>query len=71
MIDWSKLKTAEQDVEAAVRNERNRLLSESDWTQVADAPVDQAAWAIYRQDLRDIPKQKGFPMKVFWPVKPQ
>lgn len=34
---------------------RNRLLAESDWTQVADAPVDRAAWAAYRQALRDFP----------------
>jgi hypothetical protein len=53
-----------------VRIERNRLLVESDWTQAADAPVDQAAWATYRQALRDIPQQAGFPASVDWPVKP-
>ena len=38
-----------------MRNHRDRLLVESDWTQVADAPVDQQAWATYRQALRDFP----------------
>ena len=38
-----------------MRNHRNRLLAQSDWTQVADAPVDQQAWATYRQTLRDFP----------------
>lgn len=38
-----------------MRNHRDRLLKESDWTQVADAPVDQEAWATYRQTLRDFP----------------
>lgn len=38
-----------------LRVERNRLLADSDWTQVADAPVDAAAWATYRQALRDLP----------------
>ena len=38
-----------------MRNHRNHLLKESDWTQVADAPVDQQAWATYRQTLRDFP----------------
>lgn len=38
-----------------MRLHRNRLLKESDWTQVADAPVDQQAWATYRQTLRDFP----------------
>lgn len=46
---------------AKVRAERDRLLSASDWTQVADAPVDQAAWATYRQALRDLPEAAGFP----------
>jgi hypothetical protein len=38
-----------------MRNHRDRLLKESDWTQVNDAPVDQEAWATYRQTLRDFP----------------
>jgi hypothetical protein len=54
-----------------VRVQRNELLSESDWTQVADAPVDQAAWATYRQALRDITAQEGFPLSVTWPTKPE
>lgn len=53
-----------------IRTQRNKLLSESDWTQVIDAPVDQDAWAEYRQALRDITSQKGFPHNVVWPVKP-
>jgi hypothetical protein len=53
-----------------VRAERNALLVESDWTQVLDAPVDQAAWATYRQALRDITAQEGFPHNINWPQKP-
>lgn len=55
----------------AARQERNALLVSSDWTQVADAPVDQAAWATYRQELRDITSQETFPNEVTWPVPPQ
>ena len=55
---------------AEVRTERDAKLTESDWTQVADAPVDQAAWATYRQALRDIPDQAGFPTEVNWPIEP-
>ncbi len=55
---------------AAVRATRNALLLQSDWTQLADAPVDTAAWAAYRQALRDIPTQSGFPLDVVWPVAP-
>lgn len=54
----------------STRENRNNLLKQSDWTQVADAPVDQEAWAAYRQALRDIPSQAGFPNEVTWPVEP-
>lgn len=40
---------------ARMRHQRDRLLVASDWTQVADAPVDREAWATYRQALRDFP----------------
>jgi hypothetical protein len=53
-----------------VRYERNLKLTASDWTQVADAPVDKATWAVYRQALRDITTQAGFPSTVVWPVVP-
>jgi hypothetical protein len=38
-----------------MRNHRDRLLKESDWTQTADSPVNREAWATYRQALRDFP----------------
>jgi len=53
-----------------VRDMRDRLLTASDWTQVADAPVDAAAWAMYRQALRDVPQQAGFPETIEWPETP-
>jgi hypothetical protein len=56
---------------ASARKRRNKLLSASDWTQVADAPVDKAAWATYRQELRDISAQAGFPATVVWPTQPE
>ena len=52
------------------RDSRNAKLTASDWTQLADAPVDQTAWATYRQALRDVPTQAGFPWEVIWPEKP-
>jgi hypothetical protein len=55
---------------ASVRAERNDKLSASDWTQVADAPVDKAAWATYRQALRDVTSQAEFPWSVQWPEMP-
>ena len=53
-----------------VRTERNQKLTDSDWTQLADAPVDKTAWATYRQALRGIPIQSGFPFSVVWPDVP-
>ena len=52
------------------RHKRDTLLQSSDWTQVPDAPVDQAAWQVYRQALRDITEQEGFPLDITWPVPP-
>jgi len=54
-----------------IRQERNTLLSECDWTQVSDAPVNQTAWQTYRQALRDVTSQEGFPYSVTWPTKPE
>ena len=56
---------------AFVRQQRNSLLASSDWTQVADAPVDQQVWATYRQELRDVTSQETFPSEVTWPVAPE
>lgn len=54
-----------------VRTHRNQLLKDSDWTQVADVPVDKQVWAEYRQQLRDITTQSGFPTNVVFPQLPQ
>jgi hypothetical protein len=54
-----------------VRVERNAKLTTCDWTQVADAPVDKAAWATYRQALRDVTQQSGFPWTITWPTQPE
>ena len=54
----------------SVRQQRGEKLKETDWTQVADAPVDKALWAAYRQALRDVTTQEGFPWTITWPVEP-
>ena len=55
----------------AIRQDRDYLLASCDWTQTADAPVDQVEWQDYRQALRDIPQQAGFPTDITWPTKPE
>jgi hypothetical protein len=63
---------AQKDAEQAksIRATRDEKLSECDWTQVEDAPVDKTVWATYRQALRDVTAQSGFPWTVEWPAKP-
>lgn len=53
-----------------IRNHRNAMLAACDWTQVSDAPVDTAAWAEYRQALRDLPDSADDPREVVFPVEP-
>ncbi len=54
-----------------VRSRRNTLLSACDWTQLPDAPeAGRATWATYRQALRDVTAQAGFPGAVEWPEQP-
>jgi hypothetical protein len=64
---------AAKDAEQAksMRVTRNQKLSDSDWTQLADSPENKAAWATYRQALRDVPTQAGFPWEVQWPQQPE
>ena len=53
-----------------IRSRRDRLLQESDWTQLPDVPLaTKAAWATYRQALRDITLQPN-PFSIAWPVAP-
>lgn len=63
---------AQKDAEQArnVRATRDAKLAECDWTQVADAPVDKTVWATYRQALRDVTAQEGFPWTITWPDAP-
>jgi hypothetical protein len=58
---------------AEVRQRRNELLTACDWTQLPDAPLDadaKLAWQLYRETLRMVPEQAGFPWNVEWPPLP-
>jgi hypothetical protein len=57
--------------DAAARAQRNALLTESDWTQMPDVTLDtKTQWATYRQDLRDVTDQPGYPFDIVWPTPP-
>lgn len=56
---------------SVAREQRNHLLAGSDWTQLADyLKLDKADWTVYRQALRDMTKQAGFPKSIDWPMQP-
>ena len=59
------------DQASQVRNDRNAKLAASDWTQLADSTANKAAWATYRQALRDVTGQQGFPWTITWPEQPE
>jgi hypothetical protein len=62
---------SEEELSEEIRYHRNRLLLSSDWTQTSDVPEKlKSAWKEYRQSLRDITKQPGFPCDVAWPKEP-
>jgi hypothetical protein len=65
---YKAMKDTEQA--ANVRRTRTEKLKGSDWTQIADSTADKAAWATYRQALRDITVQAGFPWAIDWPEQP-
>ena len=67
------LKDNPEAIKESLRPERNRLLSESDWTQLNDSPIAEdkvAAWAAYRQDLRDLTESIDNKGEVEFPVAP-
>ncbi len=79
MEDGSSLSQAEVEAEIAanggfieLRMERDARLSASDWTQFSDVTLDnKAAWATYRQALRDLPANTADPETPSWPEKPE
>lgn len=69
-VDYVAVNLSEEDAKNAVRSERNNLLSETDWVALSDVVMSSEMTA-YRQSLRDIPQQQGFPFSVVWPTKPK
>lgn len=70
---WITEVIPEELVASNVRRQRDQLLANSDFTQLPDTARDdaeRAEWATYRQALRDITTQEGFPYTITWPVRP-
>lgn len=70
--ELSEAQIAEREASSAasVRSERNDLLAQTDWTALCDVSMN-AEMLAYRQELRDITSQVGFPNNVAWPTKPE
>lgn len=63
-----------ENVEARAREERDKLLGETDYLLMQDYPLtdeQREAWIVYRQALRDLPDTEGWPMNIVWPTKPE
>ena len=67
-VDWVVTSLPTNDAASNVRNHRNDLLEETDWMAGSDVTMPNA-WREYRQALRDLPAQSGFP-NVTWPTEP-
>ena len=70
-LDGSGIAAKDAEQAKAVRSERNAKLAAYDWTQLADSTADKTAWATYRQALRDVTGQEGFPWTITWPTQPE
>ena len=69
----SQIRARMKELADAARQDRDMRLTATDWTQVLDAPIDaatRAAYRAYRQALRDVPEQDGFPGDIDWPEEP-
>ena len=53
------------------REQRDELLQQTDWMMFSDTATPSQAWLDYRQALRDVPSQAGFPDNITWPTKPE
>lgn len=64
----------DEDRAKAAREKRDRLLAETDFLLMPDYPISEEALEelkVYRQSLRDVPEQTGFPNTIKWPSKPE
>ncbi len=61
---------ADERAAEQARKERDVLISKTDWRSASDLTLS-AEWAAYRQALRDVPQQEGFPNSINWPTEPE
>ncbi len=69
-VSYTAVNKSDADAKEAVRRQRNSLLAGTDWMALSDVTMSDTM-TTYRQALRDIPSQAGFPASVTWPTKPE
>lgn len=76
VVGWDIVEKTEEEISyydaqttEFVRRERTRRLAETDWMALSDV-ILSSEWAEYRQALRDVPTQEGFPFNIIWPTPP-
>jgi len=67
---WAVSNLPAEDAGRNIRSHRDKFLQQSDWMALSDNTMTPE-WASYRQSLRDITAQEGFPFSVVWPTKPE
>lgn len=67
-LEW---RVSTEALSASVRLQRDALLRASDYTQLSDVIADKELWIEYRQKLRDLPLQAGYPVVIEWPDMPE
>jgi hypothetical protein len=67
---WEVSNLSAEDAGRNIRTHRDSLLQETDWMALSDNTMSPA-WATYRQALRDVTEQSGFPFSVTWPTAPE
>ena len=67
---WTVSNLSAEEASSNVRNRRDALLAKTDWMALSDV-VMEPYWREYRQQLRDLTDQAGFPFSVVWPTEPE
>ena len=82
LVDGQPVERSEEEIEvdrvpiqaSSARAQRDKLLAATDWAVLPDSPLDESSKTslkTYRQALRDVPQQEGFPNNISWPNMPE
>ena len=67
---WEVINLSVEDAGRNIRSQRDNLLQQTDWMALSDVTMEPY-WREYRQQLRGVTAQEGYPYAVIWPTKPE